>query len=69
VIDKPVGQYNRDWAILKHKDRMLYRVWETKAIRDFLKLRTREADKVRRVQWHFEALGVLFAVAALADEV
>ena len=37
--------------------------------RDFLKLRTNEADKVRCGQKHFEALGVPFAVAVRADEV
>ena len=37
--------------------------------RDFLKLRTSEADKVRCGQKHFEALGVPFAVAVTADEV
>ena len=44
-------------------------VRETKATRDFLKLRTSEADKVRCGQRHFEALGIPFAVAVSADEV
>ena len=69
VIDTPVGKYNPDWAILKHDDRTLYLVRETKATRDFLKLRTSEADKVRCGQRHFEALGIPFAVAVSADEV
>jgi hypothetical protein len=68
-IDTPVGKYNPDWAILKQDDRTLYLVRETKATRDFLKLRTSEADKVRCGQRHFEALGVPFAVAVSADEV
>jgi type III restriction enzyme len=68
-IDTPVGKYNPDWAILKHDDRTLYLVRETKGTRDFLKLRTMEADKVRCGQKHFELLGVPFAVAVTADEV
>lgn len=68
-IDTPVGKYNPDWAIVKHDDQTLYLVRETKGTRDFLKLRTTEADKVRCGQKHFEALGVSFAVAVSADEV
>jgi type III restriction enzyme len=68
-IDTPVGKYNPDWAILKEGDQTLYLVRETKGTKDFLKLRTSEADKVRCGQRHFEALGVNFAVAVRADEV
>ncbi|HZL04339.1 MAG TPA: type III restriction endonuclease subunit R, partial [Coriobacteriia bacterium] len=68
-IDTPVGQYNPDWAILKQNGGPLYLVRETKGTRDFLKLRTSEADKVRCGQRHFEALGVPFAVVVTADEV
>ena len=68
-IDTPVGKYNPDWAILKHDDRALYLVRETKGTKDFLKLRTSEADKVRCGQKHFETIGVPFAVAVTADEV
>jgi type III restriction enzyme len=68
-IDTPVGKYNPDWAILKHDGQALYLVRETKGTRDFLKLRTSEADKVRCGQKHFEAIGVPFAVAVTADEV
>jgi type III restriction enzyme len=68
-IDTPVGRYNPDWAILKHDGRALYLVRETKGTRDFLNLRTTEADKVRCGQKHFEALGIPFAVAVTADEV
>ena len=41
----------------------------TKGTRDFLKLRTTEADKVRCGQKHFEALDVPFAVVVSAEEV
>ena len=37
-VDTPVGEYNPDWAILKHDGRPLYLVRETKGTRDFLKL-------------------------------
>ena len=68
-VDTPVGEYNPDWAIVKHGDEAVYLVRETKGTRDFLKLRTSEADKVRCGGKHFEALGVPFAVATSADEV
>ncbi|MFZ1934468.1 MAG: DEAD/DEAH box helicase family protein [Thermoguttaceae bacterium] len=68
-IDTPVGKYNPDWAVLKHNNQTLYLVRETKSTKDFLKLRTSEADKVRCGQKHFETLGVPFAVVVSADEV
>ena len=68
-IDTPVGTYNPDWAILKHDGQALYLVRETKGTRDFLQLRTSEADKIRCGQQHFETLGVPFAVAVSADDV
>ena len=68
-IDTPLGKYNPDWAILKHDGTALYLVRETKSTKDFLKLRTSEADKVRCGQAHFKELGVPFAVAVTADEV
>ena len=68
-IDTPVGKYNPDWAVIKHDDQTLYLVRETKSTKDFLKLRTSEADKVRCGQKHFETLGVPFSVVISADEV
>lgn len=68
-IDTPIGKYNPDWAILKHDGQALYLVRETKGTRDFLKLRTSEADKVRCGMRHFETLEVPFAVVVSADEV
>jgi type III restriction enzyme len=68
-IDTPLGKYNPDWAIVKDDGRAFYLVRETKGTRDFLKLRTSEADKVRCGQRHFEELGVPFAVAVTADQV
>jgi restriction endonuclease len=68
-IDTPIGKYNPDWAILKHDGQALYLVRETKGTRDFLKLRTSEADKVNCGKRHFEAIGVDFAVAVTVEEV
>ena len=68
-IDTPVGKYNPDWAIVKNGEERVYLVRETKGTRDYLKLRTSEADKVRCGQKHFESIGVPFAVAVTADEV
>jgi type III restriction enzyme len=68
-VDTPVGKYNPDWAIVKQDGQVLYLVRETKSTREFIKLRTSEADKVRCGQRHFEAIGVPFAVAVSADDV
>lgn len=67
-IDTPVGTYNPDWAIVKHDDETVYLVRETKATRDFLKLRNIEADKVRCGLRHFAELAVDFRVVTSADE-
>jgi type III restriction enzyme len=69
LVETPVGPYNPDWAILKHDGQALYLVRETKGTKDFLKLRTSEADKVRCGKRHFDALGVPFSVVMSADEV
>jgi type III restriction enzyme len=68
-IETPIGDYNPDWAIVKHGDETIYLVRETKGTRDFLKLRSSEADKIRCGERHFEALGVPFAVVVNAGEV
>lgn len=62
VIDTPVGKYNPDWAVVKHDGTTIYFVRETKGTKNFLKLRTSEAQKVKCGARHFEALGVDFAV-------
>lgn len=68
-VDTPVGTYNPDWAIVKQDRTVVYLVRETKGTRDFLKLRTAEAEKVRCGERHFEALGVPFDVVTSASEV
>jgi type III restriction enzyme len=68
-IDTRIGTYNPDWAILKDDGKALYLARETKSTKDFIKLRTTEADKVRCGSGHFEAIGVPFEVVVSADEV
>lgn len=68
-VDTPVGKYNPDWAILKQDGQAMYLVRETKGTKDFLKLRTSEADKVRCGLKHFEAIGVDFEVVVNAEDV
>lgn len=69
LVDTPVGSYNPDWAILKNDGQAVYLVRETKGTKDFLQLRTSEADKVRCGKAHFEALDVDFKVAVTAGDV
>lgn len=68
-IETPVGKYNPDWAVVKQLEKILYLVRETKGTKDFQKLRTEEADKVRCGEKHFEALNVDFKVVTNANEV
>jgi type III restriction enzyme len=68
-IETPIGDYNPDWAIVKHDSSALYLVRETKGAKDFEKLRNSEADKIRCGRKHFEALNVDFAVAVSASEI
>lgn len=68
-VETPVGGYNPDWAIIKQDGKAFYLVRETKSTKDFLKLRTSEADKIRCGVQHFKELGVDFAVAVTASEV
>ena len=68
TIDRPVGKYNRDWAILKHDGQAPYLVRETKGTRDFLKLGNAEADKVQCGMRHFETLEASFEVVVSVDE-
>ncbi|HUY41586.1 MAG TPA: type III restriction endonuclease subunit R, partial [Candidatus Dormibacteraeota bacterium] len=69
TIETPIGTYNPDWAIVKRSGATLYLVRETKGTKDFLKLRTAEAEKVRCGERHFQALDVPFDVVTSASEV
>ncbi|MFL6138384.1 MAG: DEAD/DEAH box helicase family protein [Frankiaceae bacterium] len=71
-VPTPVGQYNPDWAIVKHPEgaeERLCLVRETKGTTDPAKLRDAERAKVRCGAAHFEAIGVDYAVCVSADEV
>jgi type III restriction enzyme len=52
-----------------HDGQAMYLVREAKSTKNFLKLRTSEADKVRCGQKHFETLDVPFSVVVSADVV
>jgi type III restriction enzyme len=68
-IETPIGEYNPDWAIVKHEDHTIYLVRETKGTKDFSKLRNSEADKINCGKRHFEALGVGFEVVTSSKEI
>ncbi len=68
-VETPIGEYNPDWAIVKHFDTTIYLVRETKGTRDFLKLRNAEVDRINCGKKHFEALGVGFDVVTSAKEI
>ena len=59
-IPTPVGDYNPDWAIIKHVDgeERLYMIRETKSTLDELKLRPTEAAKIASARQHFKAIGI-----------
>ena len=59
-VETPIGEYNPDWAIIKHDEQTIYLVRETKGTQDFEKLRNSEADKIRCGRKHFESLAVGF---------
>ncbi len=69
VVDTPVGEYNPDWAIVKHDSATVYMVRETKGTRDFRKRRGVENDKIRCGERHFYALGVPFDVVVDSAEI
>lgn len=68
-IETPIGTYNPDWGIVKENGKAFYLVRETKATKDFLKLRTSEADKIRCGIQHFKEIGVDYEVVVSASEV
>ena len=69
VVETPIGEYNPDWAIVKHNEQTIYLVKETKGTKDFLKLRNSESDKVRCGIKHFRALEVPMEVVTSARDV
>ena len=59
-IPTPVGDYNPDWAIIKHEDGedRIYMIRETKSTLDDLKLRPTELAKIKSAKKHFTAIGI-----------
>jgi type III restriction enzyme len=59
-IPTPVGDYNPDWAILKHEDGgdTIYMIRETKSTLDDSKLRPSEVAKIKSAKKHFAAIGI-----------
>jgi type III restriction enzyme len=68
-VETPIGEYNPDWAIVKHDDNTIYLVRETKSTNNFEKLRNSEAEKIRCGRKHFEAIGADFEVVTSAKEI
>jgi type III restriction enzyme len=68
-VETPIGEYNPDWAIVKHEDSTIYLVRETKSTKNFEKLRNSEAEKIRCGRKHFEAIGADFDVVTSAKEI
>jgi type III restriction enzyme len=68
-IDTPVGTYNPDWAIVKHKDDTVYMVRETKSTLNPYKLSEGENDKISCGRVHFSALGLEYKSVTRAAEV
>jgi type III restriction enzyme len=68
-VETPIGEYNPDWAIVKHFDETIYLVRETKGTRNYEKLRNSEADKIKCGRKHFEAIDVNFDVVTSAGEI
>jgi type III restriction enzyme len=59
-VSTPVGDYNPDWAIIKHvegEDR-IYMIRETKSSLQQAKLRPLELAKIRAARQHFKAIGI-----------
>jgi type III restriction enzyme len=68
-IETPIGDYNPDWAIVKHGETTIYLVRETKGTKDFMKLRNSEVDKVKCGKQHFKALDLDLQVITSASEI
>lgn len=59
-VPTPVGDYNPDWAIVKHEDGKdrIYMIRETKSTQQESLLRFTESAKIRAAKKHFEAIGI-----------
>lgn len=68
-IDTPIGPYNPDWAFVTEREEKLYFVRETKSTLDSEERRTKENQKIKCGERHFEALEVDFGVVTKLSEV
>ena len=59
-IPTPVGDYNPDWAIIKHEEGedRIYMIRETKSSLDDAMLRPTELAKMKSAKRHFAAIGI-----------
>jgi len=59
-VPTPVGDYNPDWAILKHEDgeEAIYMIRETKSTQQDVLLRPSEVAKIKCGEKHFAAIGI-----------
>ncbi|MCK6606528.1 MAG: hypothetical protein L6Q59_16655 [Ignavibacteriaceae bacterium] len=69
IVTTPIGEYNPDWAIVKHDQSKVYLVRKTKGNKDRSKLRPSEAEKINCAEKHFDTLRVSFDVVVNAEEV
>lgn len=68
-VNTPLGTYNPDWAIVKHHDKTIYMVRETKSALGLLDLRPSERAKIKCGTAHFGKLGVDFKPVTSAADV
>ena len=61
-VSTPVGDYNPDWAILRHNGDIVYMIRETKATKEQFKLRGLESAKIQCGKRHFETIGIDYDV-------
>ncbi len=69
-ISTPVGDYNPDWAIIKHEDgaERIYMIRETKSTLNEIKRRPTENAKIKAATKHFAAIGLTdYAVSVPGD--
>lgn len=69
-IPTPVGDYNPDWAIIKHEEgqERIYMIRETKSTLDEIKRRPTENAKIKAATKHFAAIGITdYAVSVPED--
>jgi type III restriction enzyme len=69
-IPTPVGDYNPDWAVIKHEDggERIYMIRETKSTLDEIKRRPTENAKIKSATKHFAAIGLTdYAVSVPGD--